>query len=96
MKRPWTWIATAVLASAVCLPAAAQEDDLRKEIDELRKGQQEILNQLKKIEGQLQAKPKPTAPKGPNVKDVIFEIGDNPVVGPNSATVTVIELTDYQ
>ena len=94
MTRLRVWLGVGLLAAAMALPAAAQEEDLRKEVEELKKGQQEILKLLKQIQTQQPAKP--AARKGPDVKDVIFELGDNPVVGSHNAKVTIIELTDYQ
>ncbi len=94
MTRTGIYLATCVLSLAAALPAAAQDDDLRKEIEELKKGQQEILKILKEL--QKQPAGKPAAPKGPDVKDVILEFGDNPVVGSDSAKVTILEFTDYQ
>ena len=83
-----------LIAAAMAVPAAAQDDDLRKDVEELKKGQQEILKLLKQIQTQQPAKP--AARKGPEVKDVIFTLGDNPVVGSGNAQLTIIELTDYQ
>ena len=74
MTRLSVWLGASLLAAVIALPAAAQEDDLRKEVEELKKGQQEILKLLKQIQAQQPAKP--AARKGPEVKDVIFELGD--------------------
>jgi len=85
-----------LLACATAQPATAQNGDeqLRKEIESLKKGQQEILKQLGEIKQQLGTKPTP--PKGPDVSGVVFDIGDNPVLGSPGAKLTLIELTDYQ
>jgi protein-disulfide isomerase len=94
MTRSRKWIGVGLLAAAMALPATAQESDLRKEVEELKKGQQEILKLLKQIQTQQPAKP--AARKGPEVKGVAFNLGDNPVVGSNTAQLTILELTDYQ
>jgi len=88
--------ATAMPAAAQSQPAAAhtQDDELRKEIEALKKGQQEILKQLAAIKQQLGTKP--AAPRGPDVAGVVFDLGDNPVEGPPTAKLTLVELTDYQ
>jgi protein-disulfide isomerase len=47
----------------------------------------------------LQARPAaPAAPAaaGANVKDIVFNLGDNHVKGQNAAKITLIEFTDYQ
>ena len=70
-------------------------DDLKKEIDALKAGQQEILKQLDEIKKLVQARQAP-AHSGPNVKDVVFNLGANPTKGPASAKLTLVEFTDYQ
>ena len=73
-------------------PAFAQQD-LKDDVEALKKGQQEILRQLQELKGLLQAQARP-APAG--VKDVVFDLGKNPVKGQNAAKVTLIEFSDYQ
>ena len=75
-------------------PAPAQED-LRKEIEELKKGQQQILQQLQELKQLLQSQAQ-ARPAAPNVKDMAFELGDNPVKGDVAAKLILIEFTDYQ
>ena len=75
-------------------PAPAQED-LRKDIEDLKKGQQQILQQLQELKQLLQAQAQ-ARPPGPNVKDMVFDLGDNPVKGEAAAKLTLIEFTDYQ
>jgi len=93
-----TGAALALSVAAAPAPAPAQEskDDLRKEIDALKTGQQEILKQLDEIKKLVQARQAPAAPSGPNVKDVVFNLGANPTKGPASAKLTLVEFTDYQ
>jgi protein-disulfide isomerase len=78
-------------------PVFAQEskDDLKKEIDALKQGQTEILKQLEEIKKLVQARPA-AGPSGPNVKDVVFNLGANPVKGSATAKLTLVEFTDYQ
>ena len=85
--------ALAILLAAA--PAFAQ-DDIRKEIDGLKQGQQEILKQLDEIKKLLAARQAPAQPTGPQVKDLVFNLGANPVKGPATAKVTLLEFTDYQ
>jgi protein-disulfide isomerase len=82
------------LALAVITPTFAQdsEADLKKELAEIKKE----LAEIKKL---LQARPAPAAPSrpaAPNVKDVEFNLGDNPIKGDPSAALTLVEMTDYQ
>ena len=88
-----------VVAFAFCVPlllgppSLAQDEDLKKSIEELKKGQQEILKELADIKKQLQARAQPAAP---NVAGKVFGIGDNPTRGLDTARLTLLEFTDYQ
>ena len=116
-----------VLALCLLLPAPifaqeTQSNDLRDELEELKRGQQEIqrqiqlmreiealkkgqeeirkeLDEIKKLVQAGQAAPAPAAaraPSGPQVRNVIFTVGDNPSRGENTAKLTLVEFTDYQ
>ncbi len=91
--------AACALALWVVTPLAAQSagDDLKQEIEALKKGQQEIQKQLAEIKTLLQARPAPP-PAAPtlNVKDVPFNLGANPIRGADSAKLILIEFSDYQ
>ena len=89
---------SALLLSMSLSPAAVaqtSDDDLRKEIEALKKGQQDIQKQLAEIKKLVQQRPA-ARPSGPNVKGKVFDLGANPVKGDPAATVTLIEFTDYQ
>ncbi len=91
-----TSIAVLSLA-ALGLPVLAQEPDeeLKKEIEALKEGQQQIRKELAEIKQLLRAQRKPS-PQGPNVKDKVFDLGENPVKGEQTAKLTLVEFTDYQ
>ena len=77
--------------------AQSTDDDLRRDIDALKQGQRQIQQQLRSIEQLLKTRPAaPAAPSGPNVRDKIFELRDNPVKGENTAPLTLVDFTDYQ
>jgi protein-disulfide isomerase len=88
-------VAVAAVLAAVW-PALAQDsgDDIKRQIDALKQGQQEILKQLDEIKKLIQ-QPRPIQ-MGPNVKDVVLDLGSNPVRGSASAKVILVEFTDYQ
>jgi protein-disulfide isomerase len=94
------WGAASVLGLALLLPATAHaQATIEQDIEALKKGQQEIQKQLEDIKKLLQARPAAAAPAAPpavNVKDVVFDIGDNLVQGSGTAKVTIVEFTDYQ
>jgi protein-disulfide isomerase len=98
MTRTRTIAAFVLLLAAglVALPALAQEQDMKADIEALKKGQQEILQQLQEMKKLLQGQAAAARPAGPNVKDVVFDMGDNPVRGSSTAKLTMIEFTDYQ
>ena len=82
-------------------PVLAQEseNDLRQEIEALKQGQKNIQKQLNEIKRLLQTQQRaqqPSKPRGPQVKDVVFDIANGKVKGDNSAQLTLIEFTDYQ
>jgi len=75
-------------------PAFAQQD-LKDDVEALKKGQQEILRQLQELKTLVQSQAQ-ARPAAAGVKDVVFDLGKNPVKGQNSAKVTLIEFSDYQ
>jgi protein-disulfide isomerase len=87
------------LGLLVAAPAFAQEsdDDIRAEIEALKQGQKDIQRQLNDIKRMLQQQARKPAPRpGPQVKDVVFNVGSAEVKGEKSAQLTLIEFTDYQ
>ena len=87
-----------LVALLLASPGFAQESeaDLRKEIEALKQGQKSIQRQLAEIKRLVQQGAKPPQRKGPQVKDVVFELGNNAVKGDSGAKLTLIEFTDYQ
>ena len=77
--------------------AAAQQPEsaLRQEIEALKRGQQAIQKDLQEIKQLLQAR-RPQRPPAPDVSGMVFDLGDNPVKGEQTAMLTLIEFTDYQ
>ena len=94
-------IVAAVFTFVACPTAWPQDSDaeLRREIERLKQGQQQINRELQEIKRLLQARlqDRPAAaPSGPQVKGKVFDIGDNPVKGARTAKLTLVEFTDYQ
>ena len=87
-----------LLVLLLASPGFAQEsdEDLRKEIEALKQGQKNILKQLQDIKRLVQQSQKPPQRQGPQVKDVVFNLGNNEVRGDSGAKLTLIEFTDYQ
>ncbi len=94
-----------LLSLAFVLPAAAQQveqqsrQDLKKEIEALKRGQMEIQKDLEEIKQLLRtsnAAARRVPPAQPNVRNKVFELGLNPVKGRPDAKLTLIEFTDYE
>ena len=86
--------AALALPFALATPALAQTDDeLRRELDALKRGQQQIQQELAELKKLLQQR---RAPSGPDVSGKVFDLGANPVKGVPSARLTLIEFMDYQ
>ena len=100
MTSPLKRLALAGLVLGLAAPttSAAQTsgEDLSAQIEELRKGQQEIRAQLQEIQKLLEARQAPARPAGPDVAGKSFDLGDNPIKGASSAPLTLVEFTDYQ
>jgi hypothetical protein len=94
----WKWLTrtflTFLMAMALATIGCAQvsERDLRREIEILKKNQEELRKEVEQLKAIVQG----NRPTGPNVRDVEFELGDNPIEGDNTALLTLVEFTDYQ
>ncbi len=91
-------VGVGVLALLLASPGFAQEsnEDLKKDIEALKQGQKNIQRQLAEIKRLVQQGQKPPQRQGPQVKDVVFNIGNNDVKGDSAAKLMLIEFTDYQ
>jgi len=100
MKRFTGQVVTGALALALLAGSAgfaqSPDQELRDEIQALKKGQEQIQKDLQEIKKLVQAQQRPAAPSGPNVKGKVFNIGTNPSKGEQTAKVTLVEFTDYQ
>ena len=90
--------AVACLAALTLVAGAglSQEKDLASEIEELKRGQQQIRRDLAEIKRLLEAQPRGAQAARSPVEGKIFELGDNPVRGESTAKLTLVEFSDYQ
>ena len=84
------------LATAPATFAQASSQELQKEIEALKQGQQQIQKDLQEIKRLVQQQRSAPARSGPNVRNKVFDIAANPVKGLPTAKLTLIEFLDYQ
>ena len=97
-KRFMGFLRCSVLILWFGIPVAGQGgavNELKKEIETLKQGQEAIQKDLQEIKDLLKPRqapaPTPTAPI-----DVVLDISENPFKGDRSARLTLVEFTDYQ
>ena len=90
-------LASILLCWSVQYAAYAEENtaDIKKEIDELKQNQKALHEDLKVIKELLLKTRMPTPPEA-NVRNVEFELGDNPAEGNDKARLVLVEFSDYQ
>jgi protein-disulfide isomerase len=69
------------------------------DVDEIKKGQKEILAKLETLEkavAQVKAAPAAARPQIDPNKVYTIPVGDTPIEGPKDAKVTIVEFSDYQ
>ncbi len=88
---------TSLMILGLCAIGCAQESDqdLKKEIEALKQGQQTIRKELQEIKALLRSL-QPARSSSPNVRNVEINLGNNPIRGENTAPLTLVEFTDYQ
>jgi protein-disulfide isomerase len=93
-----TATAALALSALLAVPSLAQasQDEMQRDIEALKQGQRDIQKQLAEIKKLLQARQAPAAPRGTNVAGKVFNLGDNLIVGEQTAKLTLVEFTDYQ
>jgi protein-disulfide isomerase len=79
-------------------PVSAQsEQDLRNEIEALKRAQQELQRQLEKRAGSTGPEPSPKAAvEARSITGTELNLGENPIRGDATAPLTLIEIVDYQ
>lgn len=75
--------------------AISNQTEILQQIQELQKGQDDIRMQLEEIVKLLRQQATSGA-NTPDVKGLIFDLGNHPIKGSEAAKLTLIEITDYQ
>jgi protein-disulfide isomerase len=88
-------IAGSTLLAVLAAPMvrAQSNEDLKKQIEELQKGQAAIKEDLDAIKQVIFAR---LGTPPPDVRKLTLDIGDHPVQGNKDARVTLVEFSDYQ
>jgi len=91
-------IAAVLFFDGISFYGQAQESslDLKKEIEELKQGQQAIRKDLMEIKELLSKTAPPPSNPQVNIKGVDFDLVNNPVRGSDTAKLLLVEFTDYQ
>jgi len=85
---------TLCLAPAGFTQQPAQE--MRNEIEALKRGQQQLQKELQEIRRLLQARQATPLAATPSVWNQVFDLSAKPIKGETTAKLTVVEFTDYQ
>jgi protein-disulfide isomerase len=91
-------VAGGLVILALGTPAVTAQDtdqDLAKEIDALKKGQEQILKELQELKN-LVASGRVARPSAPDATKVVLDIGHVPQQGDTAAKVVLVEFSDYQ
>src|SRR3990167_6813950 len=87
------WMTLFLIAPGMGLGQSSEElKALKRELEEIRKGQSAIQKELEGIKGLLQPRQPPPSVQPINV---VFATDSDPSKGNNSAKVALIEFTDY-
>lgn len=97
-------LAITTLTAALAAPVAAQPagssdiDQLRREVEGLKKGQEAIQKDLDEIKQLLKTQPRQPAARNPNQvpPNTVLDLTGHAVKGAASAQLAVIEFLDYQ
>ena len=87
----WAFFMILALGTMGC--AQVSEPDLKREIEILKKNQEEIRKELEGLKALIRV---PQRPGNPGVRDIEFDLGNNPVRGDSAASLILVEFTDYQ
>jgi type II secretory pathway component PulM len=101
MKNNLRWLVLCLLFLLGVQPAVAQTtqeyQDLKKEIETLKKGQAGLKQDLQEIKKLIQSlRQAPGAPGGDEFKEAVINIEGAPIRGDKKAKLVLIEFTDYQ
>ena len=86
----WAFFVTLAFGTTGC--AQISEPDLKREIEILKKNQEELQKEVEALKALIQG----NRPSRPNIRGIEFELGNNDVQGESSALLTLVEFTDYE
>ena len=88
-------LALVLLVAPPAWSQPAPPDDLKKEIDALSQAVKAMQRDLQEIKALLQGRA-PAAPAPTPTENVVLDLRDNPARGERTATLTLVEFSDYQ
>ena len=96
MNRFMSQVTVFGIVAGLATGSALSGQTLEEDMQELKKGQTEILKQIQALKQQLQARPTPGRPALPNVQGKVVDLMNHPVKGASTAKLTLVEFSDYQ
>lgn len=85
------------MSTAASAQPGKQAETMRREIEALKLGQEALQKELQEIKTLLQAREQPPAPPPPaEAIDAMVSVDGEPMRGDPSATLTLVEFSDYQ
>ena len=99
MRRKWPmqilWMILLITSLSAAACAQDAEQDLKMEIEALKQGQQMIRKELEEIKALIRDA-QPARQAAPDVRKVEFDLGNKPVLGEKTASLILVEFTDYE
>lgn len=83
-------------AAPVLAQTRGEMEQLRRDVEAVKQGQDAMRKDLEEIKKLLQARQSPPAPSAVQALDTVVEIGDAPLRGKRDAKLTLMEFSDYQ
>lgn len=89
-------LALVLLAAPPAWSQQAPAEDLKAQIDALSQAIEAMQRDLQEIKALLQTRALAPAPAPTPAENVVLDLRDNPARGERTATLTLVEFSDYQ
>jgi protein-disulfide isomerase len=96
MNRFMRQVTVLGLALGLATGSVVSAQTLEEDMQELKKGQAEILKQIQALRQQVARPAQAARPAVPNVQGKVVDLTNHPVKGASTAKLTLVEFSDYQ